>query len=177
MWRNIIIGTWCTLQVVGILSMSIIRIVPIVAQLFRDQNEMNALAWSATFIWCCLMAYYEGYKGFYLKFCPVVVERSFTLEDPVLSPSVILGGPYAMGLFKADKHRLITSWTLLFMIFWMIKLVKLLPYPYRAMVDAGVLVGISCGILSLVWLTARRARLTIEAIREHARIKATRKSE
>lgn len=189
------IGTWCILQVIAILGMSIVRMVPGVFNLFKGEQEasssspssssstttsINAM-WVAlltllTLVWCGIMAY-EGYKGFHLSFCPIVVDRAFSIDGPSVVPLPVIllgGGPYAMGLFLADNHRLVTSWLLVIMIFWMVKIVNMLSYPFRDMVNAGILVGVSIGILSLVWLSARRTKLIFEAIAEHERIQKTR---
>ena len=196
MRRNIFVGSWCIFQVIVILGVSIVRTVPGVVNLLKgepaDPDESTSQSsqpspWTTvtmaidakrallTLAWCCIMAYYQGYKCFHLKFCPVVVDRAFSIDGPSVVPLPVIllggGGPYAMGLFLADNHRLVTSWLLVIMIFWMVNIVNMLSYPYRDMVKTGILVGISIGILSLVWHSARRIRLIIEAIAEHERIK------
>jgi hypothetical protein len=180
MKRSIAIGIWCILQVILILWMSVVRLVPLVAGLTRPENmgAMSNLNWFLTIVWCLVMGYCEGYRGFYCKFSPVAVDRAFSLDTTGRFYNIhiiLLGGPYAMGLFMADKKRLITSWLLFIFIFWMIAMVKKLSFPYREMVDAGVLVGITLGMLSLVWHSTRRIQLMLEAIKEFDRVKASRK--
>ena len=106
--------------------------------------------------WSFFMAYAEGYKGFQLKFSPMVVERAFSLSSNPSILNYILAGPYSMGLFNAPKKRIIIGWSLTVGIFALVKLVKLLPYPFRSIVDAGVVVGLSYGLLSICFLTVKK---------------------
>ena len=94
-------------------------------------------------------AYTEGYKAFHLKFSPMVVKRSLTLRDAPLAHK--LAGPlYAMGLFHATRKRVDTSWGFLVGVFGLVKLVQRLPYPWRSVVDAGVVAGLGVGAGSSV---------------------------
>jgi hypothetical protein len=60
-----------------------------------------------------------------------------------------------MGLFCAPKRRMIVGWSLTVGVFSLVKIVKLLPYPYRSIVDAGVVAGLSYGTMSICILTIK----------------------
>ena len=104
-----------------------------------------------------LMAYAEGLKGFQQKFSPLVVRRALTLdEQPRPGPlRLLFAGPYSMGLFHASKKRRTVSWGLTTGVILLVQLVKRLPYPWRSIVDAGVVVGLSYGALSICVIWAR----------------------
>ena len=109
-----------------------------------------------------LMAYAEGFKGFQKKFSPLVVKRALTLDSPKAGSGsragplrLLLAGPYSMGLFHATKKRLTVSWGLTTGVLCLVHLVKKLPYPWRSIVDAGVVVGLSYGTLSICFIWAR----------------------
>jgi hypothetical protein len=103
-------------------------------------------------VWTLYMIYVEGYKAFHLKFSPFVVRRSLTLsENPSSFLKCLLAGPYCMGLFSATKKRMIISWSLMVGVFALVKVVKLLPYPWRSIVDAGVVCGLSFGTISIIY--------------------------
>ena len=53
-----------------------------------------------------------------------------------------------MGLFSAPRKRMIVSWSITAGVFSLVKVVKLLPYPYRSIIDAGVVFGLSYGTIS-----------------------------
>lgn len=153
-------GVWGVLQIVLILSNAIKRLVPIALQPFV-QKDLGPGEWTMYVTWCLFMAYNEGYKAFQLKFSPLVVDRAFGIYE---NPSVlkyILAGPYSMGLFGAEKKRMIISWSITAGVFSLVKLVKMLPYPYRSIVDSGVVVGLSYGTTSILFLTIRALFTTL----------------
>lgn len=113
-----------------------------------------------------LMAYAEGFKGFQKKFSPLVVKRALTLDaEGGRGPlRLLFAGPYSMGLFHATKKRRIVSWGLTTGVFCLVQLVKRLPYPWRSVVDAGVVVGLSYGMASICLIWARAIMGTAPAI-------------
>ncbi|HLE71719.1 MAG TPA: hypothetical protein VJH87_18715 [Vicinamibacteria bacterium] len=95
-------------------------------------------------------AYAEGYRGFDRKFSPRVVGRALDLgRNPTLL-RVVLAAPYCIGLFHAPRKTMVTSWTLVFVIAGVVYGVRLLPQPWRGIIDAGVVVGLGIGLLSLL---------------------------
>lgn len=121
-------------------------------------------------VFSVLMAYAEGFKGFQKKFSPLVVKRALTLDataDPAAGDNgkrrrrragplkLLLAGPYSMGLFHATKKRKTVSWGLTAGVMCLVQVVKRLPYPWRSIVDAGVVVGLSYGSLSICVIWAR----------------------
>jgi len=122
-------------------------------------------------ITCLFFAYAEGYRGFQKKFAPLVVKRSFTLVPSAAaitttstaangssrsrsSPRwhLVLAPLYSMGLFHATAKRAMVSRCVTLGVAALVFMVKGLPYPYRNIVDAGVVVGLTWGSLSLVAL-------------------------
>lgn len=57
-----------------------------------------------------------------------------------------------MGLMHATKKRMIVSWSVTTGVSVIVAAVKKLPYPYRNIVDAGVVAGLSWGSLSIILL-------------------------
>lgn len=144
-----VVGMWAVVQVLSVLGNAIKRLYPIAVQPIV-QRDMSSIQWAMYVASVIVMAYSEGYKGFQLKFAPMVIERAFGLMDQPSILKVLLAGPYSMGLFGAEKKRLIVSWALSIGVFALVVLVKRLPYPYRSIVDAGVVVGLSYGSLSIL---------------------------
>merc|ERR1712194_379139 len=104
---------------------------------------------------CLFFAYVEGYKGFHLKFSPLVVKRSFTLvigtkqgNNPII---YLLAPLYSMGLFAATKKRMIVSWSISIGVTIIVALVKKLSPVARCILDAGVVVGLSVGSMSILY--------------------------
>jgi len=148
------LACWSVLQVVSILANAIKRLLPVAMEPLI-QNDMQPIQWAMYIGWAIYMGYVEGYQAFQLKFSPLVVKRAFGLSTHLNPLNCVLAGPYAMGLFGATKKRMIVSWSITAGVFALVKIVKKLPYPYRAIVDAGVVVGLTYGTLSMLWQTAR----------------------
>ena len=91
-----------------------------------------------------------GYQAFQQKFSPLVVKRAYGLSENKSILKVLLAGPYSMGLFGATKKRMIVSWSISVGVFGLISIVKKLPYPYRNIIDAGVVVGLTYGASSII---------------------------
>lgn len=146
---------WGVLQVVSILANAIKRLLPIATVPFH-QNDLRLYQWLIMAAWSAWMGYAEGYRAFQQKFSPLVVSRAFSLSDNPSIANWVLAGPYSMGMFGADRKRMIVSWAITAGVFSLVKLVKFLPYPYRSIVDAGVVVGLSYGAASIMVQTLLR---------------------
>jgi hypothetical protein len=126
------------------------RLIPVALQplLQKDLTKEQIFIYIA---WTVYMMYAEGYQAFHLKFSPLVVRRSLTISQNPTFFKCLLAGPYCMGLFGASKKRMIVSWSVIAGVFGLVKIVKLLPYPWRSIVDAGVVCGLSIGTLSIIY--------------------------
>ncbi|CAM9618456.1 unnamed protein product [Choristocarpus tenellus] len=121
-----------------------------------NQGGLTGTQWAIYASFAVFMAYAEGFKGFQKKFSPLVVKRALTLDrSPSPGPvKLLLAGPYSMGLFHASRKRRIVSWAVTTSVFSLVQVVKRLPYPWRSIVDVGVVVGLSYGMLSIaaIWV-------------------------
>ena len=105
--------------------------------------------------WLGFMAYFEGYRGFQKAFAPRVVARTQYLARNPTALELLLAPMFAMGLIRATKKRLLVSWWLLIGVTFLVLMVRLLPQPWRGLVDAGVVLGLSWGCLAIVaWCVA-----------------------
>jgi len=133
------------------------RVLPVALEPFKSGDAAAAMVPLSQFqlgayiVTCLFFAYAEGYKGFQLKFAPLVVARSLKL-DVTWSKlhHVILGPFYAMGLFHATKKRMKVSWGVTIGVAAIVAMVKRLSYPWRSIVDAGVAVGLTWGTASIL---------------------------
>jgi len=97
------------------------------------------------------MGYAEGYKGFHLKFSPRVAARALYLKRNPTFVRVLFAPLFCMGFFHATRKRKIVSYSLTIFIIGLIVLVRQLAQPWRGIVDAGVLLGLGWGVVS-VWI-------------------------
>ncbi len=114
-------------------------------------HQIRQIPFSAYIFTCVWFAYVEGYKGFQRKFSPLVVSRSFTLQPSLSTIHHVLLAPfYSMGLFHATRKRMLVSWSVSIGVGAIVAAVKRLPYPWRNVVDAGVVVGLTWGTVSIL---------------------------
>jgi len=114
-------------------------------------TAMTALHWFALAFSVLYMAYAEGYKGFHLGFAPRVVVRAQYLASNPRWIHLLLAPVFCMGYIHATRKRIILSCSLTLMIICFVLLARLLPQPWRGIVDAGVVVGLTIGVFSILY--------------------------
>jgi len=105
--------------------------------------------WLALAAIVLFMAYSEGYRAFQKGFSPRVVARARYLKLHPQPLHAALAPLFCMGFLHATKRRQITSISVTAGIIVLVLLVRLLPQPWRGIVDAGVVVGLMWGLISL----------------------------
>lgn len=152
------VALWGVGGVVLLLAQAVTRLAPLAWEPVAT-GALDGLGWAAMAGMVGFFAYTEGFKGFHQRFSPRAIARATHLPD---APLWVQGlAPLAcMGLIWASRRRQIASWALLTMIVVLVIGVRQLPSPWRGIVDAGVVVGLSVGILSLGvhWVRVRAGR-------------------
>jgi hypothetical protein len=151
---SIWISTWAIFGVAAILVQAIWKLLPLAMEPIENQ-DLSSIEWVFFVVWLIFMGYTEGYRGFQKAFSPRVVSRAWTLNSSSPKHHIIFAPLYSMGYFYATKKRKIVSWTLTFAIVGIVLFVKLFPYPYRQIVDAGVVLGLSYGLMTLLYFYVR----------------------
>lgn len=157
---------WGVVGMIAILANAIGRLAPIAAEPFM-RGGLSPLHWASYAAAIAMFAYVEGYKAFQLKFSPLVVSRAFTLgpEGGRCTPLRAVFAPfYSMGLFHATRKRKIISWSVSIAVLLIVGAVKRLPYPWRSIVDAGVVAGLTWGATSIAWIYAKALRGTLPTV-------------
>jgi len=112
--------------------------------------DLQWFHWLALTAVVLFMAYAEGYRGFQQRFSPRAAARArYLKERPNLLHS-LLAPFFCMGYFHATRRRKVTSISLTLGIIGLILLVRLLPQPWRGIIDVGVVIGLLWGIVSLL---------------------------
>lgn len=149
---------WGLLGVVAFLSRAVVGLAPLALEPIAD--GMRPLEWVA-YVGCVgFMAYTEGYRGFQKGFSPRVVARAEWIakharEVPWIVP---LAPIVCMGWVYATKRRLIASWAVTLGVVGLVVLVRQLDQPWRGIVDAGVVVGLTWGTLSVIVFAVKAIR-------------------
>lgn len=141
--------TWAIVGLAALLGRALFALTPIAVQ--TVMGGLTAVQWTVAIGWVGFMAYTEGYKGFQLRFAPMVAARSLELYQRPTWVRALLAPAFCMGLFQATRRRLLVSWGVLVGVTLLVIAVRFLPAPWRGIVDLGVVVGLGWGSLALAW--------------------------
>lgn len=151
---GIIGAIWAVLGVSVLLLNAILRLAPRAMEALG--MDLNFMHWALMIGFLIFMIYAEGYKGFQKKFSPRTAARvKYLKENPTLL-RVILAPVFAMGFFQANKKTRIVAWILPVMIIILICVISQISQPVRGLIDVGVVVGLSYGLISF-WLFCLQA--------------------
>jgi hypothetical protein len=148
-------GAWGLVGVLALLGDAIYRLIPKVLAAF--ELPFTALEWITVVGWCAFMAYSEGYRAFHRAFSPRVVARARHLAAHPRPVFVVIAPLYCMGFVHATRRRLIASWCVWLGIVGLIVLVRQAPQPWHGIIDAGVVLGLGAGVLSILYYASGRA--------------------
>ena len=101
------------------------------------------------------MARSEGYRGFQQSFSPRIVARAKHLIAHPRPAHVLLAPLFCMGYFHTSRRRMTSVYVLTVFIITLIIAVRWLAQPWRGIVDAGVVVGLLWGLISMAAFTLR----------------------
>ncbi|MEE9369013.1 MAG: hypothetical protein V3V05_09135 [Pontiella sp.] len=147
-------AVWGILGLSLVFGRGLICLYPYVEELVWD--SFGWIHWLGLGVSLLFMGYAEGYKGFHLKFSPRAAARALYLKKNPTLLRVIFAPLFCMGFFHATRKRKIVAYSLTTMIIVLIVIVRELPQPWRGIVDAGVLLGLGWGLVS-VWLFSVKA--------------------
>lgn len=148
---------WGVLGFLAILAQAIVRLFPLAMEPI-SQGILSPWQWGLLIVSIVFNGYFEGYRGFHQQAAPRVVARGLALTDSRSRLHHLLAPFFCMSLFHATRKRLIVSWCLYVGIVLLIVIVRMLPQPWRGIVDAGVVVGLTMGAFSVLWFLVRAAQ-------------------
>ena len=140
---------WGISGVIAFLLYAVLRLGPRILDL--SDYTLSPLHWLLLAGFVLWMAWAEGYKGFHLAFSPRVIARARYLRSgshPVLS---LLAPLFCMGYIHSTRKRKIVSIVLTSAIVGLVMLLRITPQPWRGIIDAGVVTGLTIGTGSLVY--------------------------
>ncbi len=145
-------AVWGIVGVLALLGNAIYRLTPYAVELHDASLSIVELV--ALIAWVGFNAYAEGYRAFHQNFAPRVVARARTLRGAALVHK--LAAPlYCMGLFHATRRRMIVAWSVTAGIVGIVIVVRQLAQPWRGIIDAGVVLGLAIGVVSILYYSAR----------------------
>ncbi len=140
---------WGVAGVSMLLSFAVYRLTIITVDAFTFPFQWYH--WLVLFGNIAFMAHSEGYKGFQKGFSPRVAARARYLKYNPGSAHILAAPLFCMGYFHATRRRLIIAYGMTLGIVALIIIFNQISQPWRGILDAGVVVGLSWGIASLIW--------------------------
>jgi hypothetical protein len=140
---------WGIGGVLLLLSTAVVRLSPYVLEM--GISSLDTVHWLALVVSVVFMAYTEGYRGFYLQFSPRVIKRAASVGSSTNILHILLAPLFCMGFIHATRNRKIAAYALTSMIICFVIILRYVPQPWRGIIDAGVIVGLILGILSLLY--------------------------
>lgn len=144
---------WGFSGVVALLGFAIFRLAPRAAESLA--GPLTTVQWIFLVVFALFMLVAEGYRGFQKKFSPRTAARVKYLKDHPRLLHVLLAPAFCMGYFFAKRKTQITAICLTLGIVLLVILVRFLPVPWRGLVDFGVVLGLSYGVLSFAVFTGK----------------------
>ena len=141
---------------IAFLLYAVLRLGPRILEL--NEFTLSPLHWLVMVVFVVWMAWAEGFKGFYRAFSPRVIARSSylgQLAHPVLS---LFAPLFCVGFFYFIGCLWFVCFVLTGTIVGLVMLLRITPQPWRGIIDAGVVTGLTLGIVSLLyyWLQVER---------------------
>ena len=139
---------WGLAGVALLLGSAIFRLTPLAIDAFA--YDWSWYHWLSFALMIFFMAYAEGYRAFQQGFSPRVAARARYLRDHPNALHALLAPLFCMAYFHALKRRQIVSISVTAGIIVLVILVRLLPQPWRGIIDGSVVVGLAWGLVSLI---------------------------
>ena len=151
---NLFIASWGVFGVLALLGQAIVRLGLLALEAFKH-SDMDLTKWGVLCVWVVVNAYYEGYKAFQLGFSPRVVARAMHLAQTPTPMSALFAPLYCMSFFHATRRGKIVAWVILIMVLSFIVFLRYVPQPWRGIIDAGVVVALIWGAVSMIFCYVR----------------------
>ncbi len=118
-------------------------------------HDLDWRHWTLLVVNTLFMAHAEGYRGFQKGYSPRVVARAQHLMANPVPFRVAVAPLFVMGYFATTRRRLISTYLLTIMIVSLILVFQQLTQPWRGMLDFGVVVGLTWGLVSIAFFAFR----------------------
>jgi len=149
-------AVWGIAGVAAVLLFPVVRLAPYAGEALA--SGLTAWQWTVLILNSLFMAYSEGYRGFQLKFCPRVVSRALDLYRRPTLLDTLLAPLFCIGYYRSNRRTIVVAWIGTIAIIALVLLVHRLNQPWRGIIDAGVVLGLTWGLVSLATHTFRAFR-------------------
>ena len=147
---------WAVTGIAGLLAWAIFRLAEIA--LGALDEPLAWYHWAAIGAIVPFMAWSEGLRGFQRSFSPRVAQRAMLIRDAPTAARVIFAPLFAAGFFGGSRREQMAACIGTAAIVVLVIVVHRLDQPWRGILDAGVVVGLTWGVVATLALSARAWR-------------------
>ncbi|MCY4148919.1 MAG: hypothetical protein OXD44_06705 [Gammaproteobacteria bacterium] len=151
--KGLIAALWSVLGLLLLLGYAIWRLSQYTYESL--QMSLGPIHWLVLVVFTLFMAHSEGYRGFQKSFSPRYAARTKYLYSHGTLMQCILAPLFSMGFFHAPRRRIFSILALTTMIVFFILAFRLIPQPWKGLLDAGVVVGLCWGAISTILFCLR----------------------
>lgn len=142
-----IAAVWGIAGLSGVLIFAVYRLG--IISLAAAAYDWHVWHWTILIANLLFMAYAEGYRGFQLRFSPRSAARAFYLYQHAGLVNGLLAPLFCAGYFSASRRTVLAVWIGTVAIVVLVLLLQQIEQPWRGIIDWGVVVGLTWGVLSL----------------------------
>lgn len=150
-WAGLLGTFWAVIGFTLLLAFPIFRLAEKSLEAWGMNADWKTWHWFALGASLVFMGYSEGYKGFQKAFSPRAAARTRVVRDQPTWLRVLFAPLFIMCFFDATKKRLIVAYLLTAMIIGFVVLFHIINQPWKGILDAGVVLGLTWGLLSYFW--------------------------
>lgn len=147
---------WAIAGVSALLGWAIFRLSAIALDALEE--PLAWYHWAAVVAFIPFMAWSEGLRGFQHRFSPRVARRAMMIRAAPTLARVVFAPLYAAGYVGGSRRERAGVWLVTAVIIVFVVLVHRLDQPWRGIIDAGVVVGLTWGVIATLALSARAWR-------------------
>ena len=124
-------------------------------------GRLDARLGAALAVSVAVFTWFEGHRALQGRFVPHVVERGLGAGRALQGCFPVLLAPlYALSLYRAPARSMARAWAGIAAIVCAVLVVRQLPEPWRAVVDAGVAAALAWGGVALLRAAASAGGLS-----------------
>ena len=147
---------WAIAGIAGLLGWAIVRLAEIA--LGALEVPLAWYHWAAIGAIIPFMAWSEGWRGFQRRFSPRVAERAMLIRAAPTAARVIFAPLFAAGFFGGSRREQMGACLGTVAIILLVIVVHHLDQPWRGILDAGVVAGLTWGVVATLALSAKAWR-------------------
>lgn len=155
--KHVVGAVWSIIGITVIVGGAIVRVWPRTVEAIAV--GLDPLQWTVLVLWVTFMLIGEGYRGFQRQFSPRFAARMWSLLQHGRTVDLWLAPFYCIGYYRTTRRRMLSSWSLTIGVTLIILVVAHIAQPWRGIIDTGVLLGLSYGLISIyvfAWQTLQR---------------------